>query len=268
MELFLVYLAGLALFIYGIVWLRTRASHDADESVADRRPDTDGAANVYAEHQGTLEERWRMAGITAHSKRELILPTWYYDDAESWQAERIRGERIPIDIEALTRGQASDVIGLLHPPGEDDAETLRRLNEPVAGMNRTAARQHAAKLLGIDVHRQRWNAQPPTPLHRAYFVLRGEPCPADTAGDAERAIAAAQELDPGQVREWGFFLQLYDDLQLREHEFGIGPVGAELLARALRDLRTERQRTLAQLARDLDMVIDRLLELEPALQRE
>jgi hypothetical protein len=269
MEIFLLYLLLLALVVYAIVWMRSSGPVGLESPDLDVTPVSDAPASVYARHRDLLEERWRMAGVSAHATRELDLPPWYYDDADDWQIDRIERAGVPLDAEALTHGQANDFIGLRVPPGDDETEVLHGLGEPVAGLSLTAARHRLARLLSNPEYQRRWELLAATPIQREFFRLAGEPVPPGlTAGEARRLIADRVVRDDAVSRDWWRFLQLYDDVNVRRADFRLRQIPAALLGDAVALLRDRKGRTLAQLLRNLDLVVDKLVDLDPDLEIE
>jgi hypothetical protein len=269
MEVFFLYLLLVALAVYAIRWMRSSAPVGLVNPQIEVTPEHDSPAAVYRAHEDLLQERWRMAGVGPHATRELELPTWYYADAEDWQVERLVRDTVPVEPEELSCGQAHDVIGLSLAPGEDEIETLRAFGEPVAGLNRTVARHRAAKLIAIPERRREWEQLPPLPLQREYFRFIGQPIPVGaTAGAVRREMAGRLAEDEALARDWARFLQVYDDVNARHADYGIRPVAPARLGAAVDALRRSQGRTLAQLARNLDLVVEKLTELDPELELE
>jgi hypothetical protein len=268
MEVFFLYLLLVALAVYAIRWMRSSAPVGLVTPQIELSPDHDNPAAVYRAHADLLHERWRMAGVGPHATRELELPAWYYDEVEDWQVDRLVRDEVPLEPEELSRGQAHDVIGLSVVPGEDEIETLRAFGEPVTGLNRTVARHRAAKLIA-NAERHEWERRPALPLQREFFRFVGEAVTeAATVGVMRREMADRLAQDATLARDWARFLQIYDDVNARHAEYGIRPVPPARLGEAVDALRRNQGRTVAQLARNLDLVVDKLMELDPELELE
>jgi hypothetical protein len=267
MEVFLLYLLLLALVVYAVVWMRTSGPVGVDRARIESIPDVGSATAVYARSQDLLAERWRMAGASAHATRELELPPWYYDEIEDWQFECMEREGLPVNGEVLTRGQANDVLGLMASPTDEEVTVLRALGEPTTGLSFTAARQRLAIMLLAPEECQRWEGLPATPLQREFHRLAREPVPSElTAGAAKRYIAERSRVSQDLSRDWALFLRVYDDINLRRSDYHLGPVSASLLGEAVELLRQRNGRTMQQIARNLELVVDRLLDLDPELE--
>ena len=78
-----------------------------------------------------------------------LFPQWFFEPATERQLVRL--EREGLKGITLTKGQASDLIGLSEPPDDADNEVLKFFGAPLAE-NQTMARAGARELLARDDH--------------------------------------------------------------------------------------------------------------------
>jgi hypothetical protein len=269
MEVFILYVVLLALVVYAIRWMRSSRPVGVENPELDVTPALESPIVVYDANRDLLQERWRMAGISAHATRELELPPWYYDEAEEWQVEQLVRYQLPLDVDSLTRGQAGDVMGLFLAPGEDEVEVLRQLGDPVAGLSLTAARHRVAKLLTDPDQRSTWQALPILPVQREFFRFAGEPVPAGLSAAAARLLITERLASSETLaRDWARFLQVYDDVNARSEEYQIRQPELARVGQAVDVLRRDQGRTMTQLARNPHLVVDKLLDLDPELEMD
>jgi hypothetical protein len=105
-----------------------------------------------------LEERWAMAA-RQRGTAESIFPTWYFDSMTERQANRLAkdGRRFS---RGLTKGQASDLIGLKEPADEDDLEVLKYFKCSTRAMNQTRTQHLVALIFQSEENQRSWEVRP------------------------------------------------------------------------------------------------------------
>lgn len=91
---------------------------------------------------GWLTERWAAA-----DKGSIEVPSWFNDPPTDRQLDRFRRDGLRVEAiggAALTKGKASDIIGIFEPADEFDAEVLKRHGVSLRGMNQSRARHEVA----------------------------------------------------------------------------------------------------------------------------
>lgn len=214
-----------------------------------------------------VQERWDMAQRVGVGD---MFPAWYFEQMSEYQARRLEedGRKYSGD---LTKGQASDLIGLGEQPDEDDREVLRFFKMPLRGMNETRARHEIALLFQDAANRKAWDDRPATTRQREFFRFFGlKPGVGLLKRDADQQIAerlkqARQSGDPlaDQWQTYDAILDDFDDPDFREG-YDIRKPGASAVRKAIDALLAE-GRTWDDL--DSDSVAERLLEIAPNLER-
>lgn len=173
--------------------------------------------------------------------------------------------------ERLTKGQASDLIGLDEPPDEDKLEILRFFKQPLRGMNETRARHEIALLFQDEANRKAWEDRPATARQKEFFRFFGtKPSAGLLKREADQQITErlkqAQDSDDPLANQWRTYdglLDDFDDPDFREG-FGIRKPGVSAIRKAIDALIAE-GRTWDDL--DSDSVAERLVEMNPDLER-
>jgi hypothetical protein len=93
-----------------------------------------------------LKKRWDRVQKEKDSGELKTIKLWYFDEATDRQQTRIKRIGVDIGRAKITKGQASDIIGLFEPADSKDMEILKKHNVPLEGMNQTRAREHVAKI--------------------------------------------------------------------------------------------------------------------------
>lgn len=92
----------------------------------------------------------------------------------------------------------------------------------------------------------------------------------DARATIDQHMAAARTETPERFAEWTAYWNIFeqlDDAEARRDDFGIKAVNRKLLNEAIDSLKAEGM-TMAQLPDEIDLVVERLIELHPELERE
>jgi hypothetical protein len=101
---------------------------------------------VINENMGWLRKRWDRVQDEKDSGVLRTVKQWYFDEATERQLSRIKRIGLKLSSKQITKGQASDIIGLFEPPEDKDVAILKRHNIPLDGVNETKARELVATL--------------------------------------------------------------------------------------------------------------------------
>jgi hypothetical protein len=99
---------------------------------------------VFNEHKAWLSSRWAEANRHNDDGDTKTFPSWFFDAATERQLNLLKEKDLSLSGGQLSRGQASDVIGLFFPVEEADKEVLRFFKVPTKGLNQTTARAEVA----------------------------------------------------------------------------------------------------------------------------
>ena len=106
-----------------------------------------------------LPQRWDRSAEELASGNLVEFQRWYFDDVTERQQAKLA------DIEELdvfkipgklTKGQASDLIGLFEEPDDGDLQVMKFFKVPARGVSQTKARMEVARLFMDPTNRNAW----------------------------------------------------------------------------------------------------------------
>lgn len=219
-----------------------------------------------------LQDRWDLADEHQKTGDTSIFPSWYYDEATDRQLKRLAEEGYNTN-QALTKGQASDLIGLNEPPSDGQIEIMKFFKVSLKGMNQTKAEHTINTLLQDKEKADAWANRPPSQLQREEAKFLGIKLPKDTSSPEASKLIAEQwkqlDEDDPKLDEWGAVEQVIDELSdpdLLKEDYEIKKPRIPLIMTALNELKKEGQ-SFEKSADEIQTVVDKLLELKPDLER-
>lgn len=262
------YVIGIAVIVIILYYLRRASSPSQHEA----RPNADKNRSADDELKW-LRERWKLADSHQISGRSDIFPKWYFDDATERQRGRLKELGIKTGKE-ITKGQASDLIGIHEPADERELAILRFFKKSTKGINQTKARHDVAQILADADNVTAWESRAPTQEQKEFCKFFGLKIEKDlTAPEAEKMIAAHErklaESDDPRLDEWEAFSEIVEELSDSEMraDYEIKKPSIALIKSALNELEKE-GKSYRDVADEIDILVDKLLELKPELQRE
>ncbi len=216
-----------------------------------------------------VKARWREAEHERDTGALSTFPDWFFDPVTPRQLERLKKDGTAVSGGQLSKGAASDLIGLKEPLEEDDVEVLKFFKVPLRGMSQTLGRYEVKRLLSTAENLAAWESRPAEPMQREYLKFYGLAVPkALTRVDAAKAIAAHQQQSRGKDsvkdEEWSTFESVASDLMDREtrEDYDIKKPTLSSIRDAIAAVRAR-----GEDPEDLQLVVDQLLETKPELSR-
>lgn len=214
-----------------------------------------------------LQERWDLADKIGAGE---IFPSWYFDQMTEFQSRRLEEDGRKYSGR-LTKGQASDLIGLDEQPEEDDIEVLKFFKRPLRGMNASLARHEIAMIFQDPQNKQAWADRPLTARQKECFKFFGiKVTPQLLKREADLQITellqqANTANDPkyDQWHSYEYILDDFNDPEFREG-YSIRKPSIAAIRKAIDSLLTE-GKTWSDI--DSDLVAERVVELDPNLER-
>lgn len=216
-----------------------------------------------------LKAQWTAAEKQRNSGQASTFPEWFFDPVTERQLKRLKSDGTEISGEAVTKGAASDLIGLREPIEEEDSDILKFFKLSTKGMNQTIGRYEAKRLLSNLENEAAWKARPAEPMQKEYLKFFGLPAPKGlTASEAQKLIAGhteeAEGWDEKKAAEWEAFESIVNNLadpETRE-DYNIKKPSLTAIREAMAVLRAT-----GQDADDIQAVVDQLIEMKPELER-
>jgi hypothetical protein len=223
-----------------------------------------------------LRARWANADRARSAGTLANFPAWYFDPVTERQLERMHRDGISVSGVGLTKGKASDLIGLLEPIEEKHEAILRFFKVPLRGMNHSRAIYEVSKLFADAKNVAAWKLRPAEPLQKEFLRFFDMKCPKGlTCAEGERLIndyrvKLLEEHSP-KLDEWDSFESIVTDLfdkEAREdYDLNIKKPSLSVLSAAIDALRKEGN-SMDDLAGDLDIVAQKLIKLKPDLEKQ
>lgn len=255
------------LVVSAVIYLIFKGSRRGRTARAPKRPANKGASRSQERVPDWLQARWDLAERLGAGD---VFPAWYFDAMTESQSRRLDNDGRS-HSSRLTKGQASDLIGLGEPANEQDLEILRFFKRPLRGMNESRARHEIALLFQDEAARKAWEERPMTARQKEFFRFFGMRTSAELPKrDADQLIAerikrAREEGDPlsDQWSTYESLLDEFDDSDFRDGYCIRRPTVAAI-RNAIDGLLAEGK---AWDAIDSDCVVERLIEANPTLER-
>lgn len=195
------------------------------------------------------------------------VPRWYNEPVTEAQLNRLKEDGIKLPGRPITKGQASDLIGLAEPPEPSEIETLKFFK--ITGLplkHRSIALLTIDRLLSDPAKANQWINRPATPLQKEYYRYFGLPIPKGlTASEAEETTAT-HELTDEQDDEWFSYSEIMEEMQDKDfrESYDLKKPSITLIRQAVK-LRTGQGDKITELS--ADDLVDTLLELKPDLEK-
>lgn len=262
------YVVGIAVIVLALYFLR-RPSNDPPP-----RARTSGdRSRTQTDESEWLRARWKLAEEHKSAGNEDVFPKWYFDEITERQKNRLDDLGIKVG-RTISKGQASDLIGMHEPPDANALSILRFFKRSTKGMNQTKARHEAAQIFSDPENVKAWENRPPTKEQKEFCKFFGLKMGKGlTAPEAEKLIREhesklADEEDP-RLDEWEAFSEIMEELSDSEirADYEIKKPSVTLIKSALEDL-AQQGKSYRDVADEIDILVEKLVELKPDLQRE
>ena len=168
-----------------------------------------------------LAPRWELAEKLKQDGDLTNFGDWYYKAITDKQSDHLC-ERTGIRFDDISRGEASDLIGLFRNPDEDNLLILKFFKINCKGKSQTWVRNEVMRLFLDESNKDRWENRPATPIQKEFYVYLETPVPRGltyTQADLFYGEAMAQwddEAEPDRWVYWDTFESIWEDMCDRE----------------------------------------------------
>jgi hypothetical protein len=222
---------------------------------------------------GWMEERWDTARKERDAGELKSVPSWFFDDVTDRQLQKIAEIGFKIKRGRLTKGKASDIIGLFEPAEAEDIDILRFFKIPLKDMNKSRAKYEVVKLFNDPVKKETWKKRPAHPMQKEFYKFFGLKVPkALNYEEASKFIMKYKmeiiEQDESILDEWVAYEEVYDiinHIDIRE-DYELKKISPSLYRLAIDQLKNEGY-ILQNLSDEPEIVIDKIIEIKPDLQK-
>lgn len=213
MEIFL-----LAIFVVAVLYFLLKRNADGIKEEVDEIQINMEDPSTVPRHTN-LGERSFLSEIAEIAKNPTVDlgQKWRYEPASDRQIERIDDIFSDVDFSApknLTKGQASDIIGLFEEPEDGELAILRffKVTKPDE-LNQTECRIKIYKLLSDSANATAWEERPASIDQKAYIRYLGGTVPKNLkAKDADVSLVELTESNPQKAEDYEELRDAYDNL--------------------------------------------------------
>lgn len=215
-----------------------------------------------------LIQRWEAAKESPEEYKNL-LPKWFFDSITDRQRTRLEGYGWE-DVRDLSKGQASDLIGLSEPADERDLDILKFFNFPAKKTSQTHATHFSTLLLMDSEKREEWETRPAESLHKEFYKFVGLDVPSNlTQHEAERFKIEFAEDNDDVIEDW-YNLESIIDMVLdadfrKEHK--LKKPTLEVIRKAYISLKNKGSAYDDIYSRE-DLIVSELIYINPKLAKE
>jgi len=264
----------LLIIIYLVIKSSSRAGTTSKPANTSRKSASPKNTATKQTSENWLKDRWELAQKQKLSGGDGIFPEWYFDTATEPQLKKLDELELSFNSKKITKGQASDLIGMQEPAEEESLKILKFFKISTRGIRQTQARHEIALLFKDEEKVQAWEARPPSALQKEFFKFFGiKLAKGTTQNQAEKIIRKNEsemaDEDNPRLEEWEAYEQIIDefsDSDFRE-DYEIKKPSFTLIRKAMEELQKD-GKTYQDISEDLDILVEKLIELKPELQRE
>lgn len=229
---------------------------------------------VLKENSVWLHERWEKARKEYKSGEVASVPQWFFDKVTDRQIQKIKEIGLDINLRSITKGEASDIIGIFEPVEDEQEEILRFFKVSLNGMNKLRASYEIEKLFSLKDNPDLWKNREASPIQKEFYRFFDLKVPKGlTYLEASNYISEYSSKisveDESKFNEWDEYESIYDDIDNPDFReaYEIKKVSLSLYRSAINELKKEGY-SLSNLNDDVDIVIQKIIELKPEIQKE
>lgn len=224
---------------------------------------------IMIENKGWLEKRWDLAKKEQHAGEFKIVSHWFFDEVTDRQIQKLKEIGLRITSGTPTKGEASDLIGLFEPVEEENAEILRFFKIPLTGMNQSKARHEVAMILSDPDKLEAWKKRPATTSQKEFYNFFNLKVPKGLSYEAALKFISEHDLTEEEREEWDAYEEIYDTIIDPDFRYdnSIKKISLALYRSAIDQLKME-GKILVELRDDIQVVVDKIIEIKPEIQTE
>lgn len=215
-----------------------------------------------------LNARKKAAEKQAQTGEDLGFPAWFYEEPSEAQLKRLKEDGVPRSmLKKLTKGGASDLIGIMCGPEDENLEALRFFKAWDPSLSQTAVRERLRVIFLSEENSERWRTRPPTTTMKAFAAAYELKLPTkaniETASKAIDEFIGEDEIKSDALDCIDSIIDELDDADIRRDDLEIRKPTQRSIVQAFKDIGREEIE-----AGDVtvDVVAEALLERNPALR--
>lgn len=156
-----------------------------------------------------IEACWREEKAQGPTSRP-----WFFDPVTPGQEKKLKELKVDTQGMALTKGMASDLIGMQMEADEHDIDVVKFFKVSSRGMNQARARYEAIKVLSVPGNKEKWENRPADGMEKELYRLAGQKAPKDlTVPQASAARDGLyQSMGVEKQAVWDTLQSLWDEI--------------------------------------------------------
>lgn len=196
------------------------------------------------------------------------FPKWFFEPATDKQLTRLQRMGVRVSSGELTKGAASDIIGLFEDVESSDTDVLKFFKVKLSPelKNETRARHEINKLFQNPEKLTAWRGRPADAMQKEFYRFFSLRIPSGlTYEDAAKTILES-DIPDAEFDVWRDFESVCEELADRSalEDYGLRKPSLAVIRAAYDELRKAAPKD----ASDPLSVADKILEMKPELARE
>lgn len=209
-----------------------------------------------------LYDRWKEV-----SEGKVKVPAWYHDPVTERQLQRLRDDEIKLPGRPISKGQASDLIGLGEPTEPEQLEILRFFK--VTGLplkHYSIAAIEIDRIMSDPEKARQWNNRPANAIQKEYYRYFGITAPKGLTATEAEATIASHELSDDQWDDWDAYSDLIEELQDKDfrEDYELKKPSIPVIRQAI-ERHTKEGIKITELS--ADDLVDTLFDIKPDLRK-
>tara|TARA_R110002073_G_scaffold301635_1_gene469070 strand:+ start:40 stop:843 length:804 start_codon:yes stop_codon:yes gene_type:complete len=224
-------------------------------------------------NSGWMEERWALARNERDAGELKSIPIWFFDNATERQLQKIEEIGLKISVGQATKGEASDLIGLFEAVEEENKEILKFFRVSLKNMNQSKARYEVSKLFRDPEKLENWRNRPASQLQKEFYKFFELKFPhgltlEGASKDIDKYRKELTKENKAKIDEWNAYENIYDEINDPDflEDYDLKKINLSLYRSVIDQLQNE-GKTLTELSDDIDIVIDKVIEVKPDIQK-
>jgi hypothetical protein len=210
--------------------------------------------------------------------RVNIMIDWRNDPATEAQKKRMHEDGIKFSKE-ITKGEASDLIGSLLPPGEEQDEVLKFFKvKGISQLSQTSAQQKIDEIFNNPDNDVKWRSRPASKEQKVIYTFFKIPIPPKISHEeAQKNIDKLFE-DENKHNAWenrqeemeekeGWFEDYYKIINDDHYYFGYKKIGKKLFKQAVEELEFSGI-SKSDIENNFELVFKKAVEIDPTIKKE
>ena len=198
------------------------------------------------------------------------LPKWIFDEVTSKQLDYLSHLGIEITFGTITKGQASDLIGLFHEENDYQFEILNFFRKYKGPTNQTFAKYVVDELMSNESNRKAWENRPILMINKEFLRFFGAKNPKNITMKKflELRLNIEQKVSQEKLDQWQAFEDGWGDLSCSEvrSDYGIKKISMARYRTGWEKLASDGMGGTEDIT--LDKICDVLIDMYPQLRRK